>query len=93
MILPPAIRDSREAETLTDAGVKSMNDTALPDGQRLPGRHRIRLEISSSNYPRFDVNPNTGEPLGRHTRMVAAENTIHHAAARPSAVHLPLQRR
>ena len=30
--------------------------------------HRIRLDIASSNFPKFDVNPNTGEPMGRHTR-------------------------
>ena len=34
--------------------------------------HRIRLDISSSNFPRFDVNPNTGEPLGRQTYSVVA---------------------
>jgi predicted acyl esterase len=40
-----------------------------------PG-HRIRLDVSSSNFPRFDVNPNTGEPLGRHTRTVVARNGV-----------------
>ncbi len=52
--------------------------------------HRIRLDISSSNFPRFDVNPNTGEPLGRHRRMVAADNSIYHDAAHPSHVVLPI---
>jgi len=52
--------------------------------------HRIRLDVSSSNFPRFDVNPNTGEPLGRHTRMVTARNTIYHDARHPSAVILPV---
>lgn len=33
-----------------------------------PG-HRIRLDVSSSNFPRFDGNPNTGEPLGRARRF------------------------
>src|SRR5262249_37721712 len=42
----------------------------------VPG-HRIRLDISSSSFPRFDVNPNTGEPLGRHTHTEVARNTIH----------------
>ncbi|MBI4304855.1 MAG: CocE/NonD family hydrolase, partial [Chloroflexi bacterium] len=37
--------------------------------------HRIRLDIASSNFPRFDINPNTGEPLGRHTHTVKAVNT------------------
>jgi len=52
--------------------------------------HRIRLDISSSNFPRFDVNPNTGEPLNRHRRLVTATNTVYHEAARPSRVILPI---
>jgi len=48
--------------------------------------HRIRLDISSSNFPRFDVNPNTGEPLGLSRLMKTAENTIYHDPTHPSAV-------
>lgn len=40
--------------------------------------HRIRVDISSSNFPRFDVNPNTGEPLGENRRMESCVNTIYH---------------
>jgi hypothetical protein len=50
--------------------------------------HRIRLDISSSNFPRFDVNPNSGEPLGSSRLLKTAENTIYHDAAHPSAVKL-----
>ena len=52
--------------------------------------HRIRLDISSSNFPRFDVNPNTGEPLGANRRTLVAVNTIHHSAAHPSGIVLRL---
>ena len=52
--------------------------------------HRIRVAISSSNYDRFDVNPNTGEPFNKHTHMVPATNTIFHDATRPSHVVLPI---
>ncbi len=52
--------------------------------------HRIRLDISSSNFPRFDVNPNTGEPLGQSRRMIDANNTVYHSAAYPSQVLLPI---
>jgi uncharacterized protein len=52
--------------------------------------HRIRLDISSSNFPRFDVNPNTGEPLGMDRRMVAADNTVYHDVKYPSQIVLPL---
>ena len=50
--------------------------------------HRIRLDISSSNFPRFDVNPNTGEPLGSSRLMQTADNTIYHDSAHPSALKL-----
>ena len=52
--------------------------------------HRIRLDISSSNFPRFDVNPNTGEPLNNNRRWQLAENTIYSDARRPSRVVLPI---
>ncbi|RIK46562.1 MAG: hypothetical protein DCC58_02725 [Chloroflexi bacterium] len=52
--------------------------------------HRIRVDISSSNFPRFDPNPNTGEPIGRHTHSIVATNTVHHDAAYPSHITLPL---
>ena len=48
--------------------------------------HRIRLDISSSNYPRFDVNPNTGNPLGDYRWIVPADND----AAHPSQLILPV---
>ena len=52
--------------------------------------HRIRVDISSSNFPRFDVNPNTGEPLNQQRRLRIAENTIHHDAQHPSRILLPV---
>jgi hypothetical protein len=50
--------------------------------------HRLRIDISSSNFPRFDVNPNTGEPLGVNRSIKIAENSIYHDPAHPSAVKL-----
>lgn len=52
--------------------------------------HRIAVWISSSSFPRFDPNPNTGEPIGRHTHTRVATNRIHHDPAHPSAVLLPI---
>jgi hypothetical protein len=52
--------------------------------------HRIRLDISSSNFPRFDVNPNSGEPLQQHRRMLPADNTVYHNGAHASHVMLPI---
>lgn len=52
--------------------------------------HRIRVDISSSNFPRWDVNPNTGEPLGKHRRMIKADNTVFHSAGKASGIVLPV---
>jgi putative CocE/NonD family hydrolase len=52
--------------------------------------HKLRLEVSSSNFPRFDRNLNTGEEQARGTRMIKATNVIYHDKARPSAVILPV---
>jgi uncharacterized protein len=52
--------------------------------------HRIRLHISSSNFPRFDVNPNTGGPLGIDQAYETATQTVFHDAARPSRVIFPI---
>ena len=52
--------------------------------------HRIRVDISSSNFPALDANPNTGEDIGRHTRTIVAHNTIWHDAEHPSHVVLPI---
>lgn len=52
--------------------------------------HRIRLDISSSNFPHYDVNPNTGEPLGLERGSMVAHQTVFHDAERPSCVVLPV---
>jgi putative CocE/NonD family hydrolase len=55
----------------------------------LPG-HRVRLEVSSSNFPRYDRNPNTGAPFGSDARTVVARQTVFHDAGRPSRLVLPV---
>ena len=50
--------------------------------------HQIRVDISSSNYPRFDVNPNTGGTLGEERRLRVAQNSLYHSASRPSHIVL-----
>ncbi len=54
-----------------------------------PG-HKLRLEVSSSNFPRFDRNLNTGEDQARGAHMVKATNVIYHDRSRPSALVLPV---
>lgn len=55
----------------------------------LPG-HRIRLEISSSNFPRFDRNPNTGHPFGADAQRQKATQTVSHDAQFASHILLPV---
>lgn len=55
----------------------------------LPG-HQIRLEVTSSNFPRWERNPNTGEDASTATTWRAARQTILHDAEHPSHVTLPL---
>jgi putative CocE/NonD family hydrolase len=52
--------------------------------------HRIGLEISSSAFPKYDRNLNTGVPLGQTTEMVVAEQRIYHDEEHPSAIVLPV---
>jgi putative CocE/NonD family hydrolase len=55
----------------------------------LPG-HRIRVEISSSNFPRFDRNLNTGEDQATATRWQTARQTVFHDSRYPSHIVLPV---
>jgi uncharacterized protein len=52
--------------------------------------HLLRLEISSSNFPRFDKNLNTGDNAAVGVKFVPATNTIYHDAEHPSALILPI---
>ena len=52
--------------------------------------HRIRLEVSSSNFPKYDRNPNTGDKFGENARLLAAKQTVYHDAAHPSRLVLPV---
>ena len=61
-----------------------------PTSNLFKAGHRIRLDISSSNYPRFDINPNTGEPLWSSGRTIIATNTVFHDESHPSHIVLPV---
>jgi hypothetical protein len=52
--------------------------------------HRIRVEVSSSNFPRFDRNLNTGNSAAESADFVKATNTVLHDAKHPSALILPV---
>jgi hypothetical protein len=52
--------------------------------------HRIRIDISSSNFPRIDRNMNTGNPFGEDSEGVPAIQTIYHQADYASYIDLPV---
>jgi putative CocE/NonD family hydrolase len=90
-ILRTRFRDSLAREELMQPGtVYPITIRLYPTSNVFRRGHRIRVDISSSNFPRFDVNPNTGEPLNDHRRQVTALNTVHHDADHPSHVVLPI---
>ena len=75
-------------ELMTPGEVYGLQFTLYPVGNLFVAGHRIRVDISSSCFPHFDVNPNTGEPMGRHTHTVVARNTLYVDRQRPSHIVL-----
>jgi putative CocE/NonD family hydrolase len=63
-----------------------------PTSNLFKAGHRIRLEISSSNFPAYDRNPNTGHAFGQDAVLRRAAQTIYHDRSRPSRVTLPVMR-
>jgi len=54
--------------------------------------HRIRLDVSSSSFPQFDVNPNTGEPFAkRRLPPIVARNTVYMGADQASSIELQVR--
>ncbi len=70
-------RDGFEQEEPMEPGREYDVTIRLPPTSNLfAAGHRIRIDVSSSNFPRLERNPNTGEPIGRHTHQVVAEQTV-----------------
>ncbi len=62
-----------------------------PVANRFCAGHRIGVSVCSSNFPVVEINRNTGDPADR--RLICADNTVHHDAARPSHMVLPVWRK
>ncbi|HEX7899001.1 MAG TPA: CocE/NonD family hydrolase [Planctomycetota bacterium] len=92
-ILRCRFRDSlKEEKLMTPGQIYPVTIRLYPTSNVFKKGHRIRVDVSSSNFPRFDVNPNTGEPLNDHRRWSHAVNTVHHDPDRPSQILLPIVR-
>ncbi len=90
-ILRVRYRDSWEKPSMMTPGqVYEITVTAFPTSNLFARGHRIRLDVSSSNFPHFDVNPNTGEPEARATSSRVATNRLFLDRGRPSHVVLPV---
>ncbi|HSV50484.1 MAG TPA: CocE/NonD family hydrolase, partial [Burkholderiaceae bacterium] len=77
-------------EMLSCGEIAEITIEPMPTSNLFKKGHRIRLDISSSNFPRFDVNPNTGAPEGSAGPRVKARNRIHMEASRRSHLLLPV---
>lgn len=90
-ILRMRFRDSFEHPTLLQPdAVYQIEIPSYPTSNLFAAGHRIRIDISSSNFPHFDVNPNTGAPAGTVSKPVVARNRVFVGHGRPSSVVLPV---
>ncbi|HET9986143.1 MAG TPA: CocE/NonD family hydrolase [Longimicrobiales bacterium] len=90
-IIRARFRGGREREELMKPGTAyEFTIEPYPTANVFKKGHRIRVDISSSNFPRFDVNPNTGEPILKNRRFAVVDNTVYLDRSRPSYIVLPL---
>jgi putative CocE/NonD family hydrolase len=86
-----SFRESSTTPTPIEPGkVYQYTITVWPTSNLFRAGHRIRLEISSSDFPQFDPNPNTGSWLGESTATQVAHQTVLHDTEHPSALVLPI---
>jgi putative CocE/NonD family hydrolase len=84
-------RDGFVAERPLEAGETVKYDIDLWNTAHVfAAGHRLRVEVASAAFPKFDRNLNTGEPLATGTRMETAHQSVHHDAARPSHLVCPV---
>jgi hypothetical protein len=90
-ILRVRYRDSWEKPALMKPGeVYPIKIEAFPTSNLFKRGHRIRVDVSSSNFPHFDTNPNSGEPEGHAAQMRVATNKVYIDANAPSHIVLPV---
>jgi putative CocE/NonD family hydrolase len=90
-ILRARYRNSHERpELMTPGQVYRVTIDAWATSNLFKAGHRLRVDLSSSNFPRFDRNLNTGESGAHSSRMVKAINAIYHDREHPSALVVPV---
>ncbi len=84
-------RDSASHPTLISPGrIYEYTIHVWPTSNLFKAGHQIRLEVSSSNFPMWDRNPNTGHPFGQDAELAVAEQTVLHDKSHPSAITLAI---
>jgi putative CocE/NonD family hydrolase len=84
-------RDSYVAPALMQPGkVYTLKPTPITTSIQFGKGHRIRVEITSSNFPKFARNLNTGGPNETESEAVIADNAVHHSADAASYIELPV---
>ena len=79
-----------DPELMKPGEVYELEIDLIGTANRFQKGHRIRVHVTSSHFPQFARNLNTGEPFGTSETMTPAEQTIHHTAARASHILLPV---
>ena len=90
-ILRARYRESRTDPTLLTPGQVYRYEIEVGvTGNVFKRGHAVRIEVSSSNFPRFDRNPNTGHAFGKDVELRTARQTVEHSRSHPSHVVLPM---
>ncbi len=88
-VLRARYREGFDQEVFLQPGVPvQVRIQGFPTANLFRQGHRLRIDVSSSNFPHFDVNPNSGEPEGFADQAKLAHNRIHMDRSRPSRVML-----
>jgi putative CocE/NonD family hydrolase len=87
-------REGYDKEVFMEEGkVYKVELTPLSTSNYFAEGHQIRVEVSSSNFPRFERNLNTGGPNYNESEAVVAHNKVHHSTTHPSQIRLPIIRK
>lgn len=93
-VLRARYRDSFERPApLTPGKLEELQVDLWASSNLFRAGNRIRVHVTSSCWPRWDANPNTGGPLFQEARAEVALNTVFHDALRPSSIRLPIRMR
>ena len=86
----PLSREPQPARLLKPGEVYRLEIDLVGTSVAFRKGHRIRVHVTSSHFPQFDRNPNTGAPFGTTSEVRVAQQTVYHDATRPSHILLPV---